>query len=486
MRNFFESLRETLIQSNLPGIVGAVLVLLIGWLVALWLSGMAAAAALNCTAWCRQLPGSDPERNPEHVGKTTGKIVWWIVMILVLLGCMSLLQLDGAALPLREFMVVLARYIPNLAGALLLIIAARIIAAVVRAAIRKVAEKKAQSLEENDSWGREKVKTVELSADGAVWLIYLFFLPAILNALGIYGITAPLQAMFATALIYLPRVAAALLIVVVGFWAARVVRRAVTAMVQALKVDEAGAFFGFRKFSGHTFGNLCGNVAWVLVAIPVVIAALTALDIAVLSQSVSGFLNMLLFSAGNIIGAVLIFFGAFLIGKVAEKSVRSLSKSSGVDTLQEKLSVSSERFPEFTFSAAAGKIAGIAVWVLGLLAGCEILRFNEVSAVIRKFAVFGGNLILSFIILVFGAAMAQFTGRLIGDKIGKGLLWGIKAAIMIFTAALALTNLNIGNGVVQIIFAMVLGALCLAGGLAFGLGGRDFAASLLEQWRREK
>ena len=82
-------------------------------------------------------------------------------------------------------------------------------------------------------------------------------------------------------------------------------------------------------------------------------------------------------------------------------------------------------------------------------------------------------------------AFAHFISRIIGDKISRALNCAVKFAVIVFTVALALSNLNIGQTIVEIAFAMILGALCLAGGLAFGLGGREFAANMLKKLTKD-
>ncbi|MBE6377565.1 MAG: hypothetical protein E7051_01965 [Lentisphaerae bacterium] len=486
MRNFMEEIKEMVIQSNLPGIIGAVLVLFIGWLIALWISGMVAATAVSCCQWRKQLPGGEEDSDSESAGKMASKITYWIVMILVLLGCMSLLELEYAAIPLREFLTVLAKYLPNIAGALLLIVIARITAGIVRAGVRKFMVRKLPAEGEDKKWDLEQVKTVELSVQGAGFIVYLFFLPAILNALEIYGITAPLQAMFAVALVYLPRAVAAFAILFVGLWAAKIIRRGVDAGLTAVKIDDALSFFGFNKSEGNKWAKLCAYTVWVLTVIPVVIAALTALDIAPLTQSISGFLNMLLAGAGNIIGAILVLLATLFAARISEKAVKRLSAAAGVDEFWKKIGVGQDKLPGFTLSEATGKCALIAVWILGIIAACDMLDFEQLSKVLRSFALFGGNLVISVVVLFIGVALAQFVSRILGDKIGKGLNCAVKVAVIAFTLALALSNLNIGQAIVETAFAMILGALCVAGALAFGLGGREFAANVLKNLHQDK
>jgi hypothetical protein len=211
--------------------------MLIGWLLAIWLAGRVARLAGTFSDMGRKISGSENDGVMKKSGSLAGKITFYGVMLLVLLAAMSLLHLEYAAVPLREFVTVIAGYLPNIAGALLLMLLAWFIAGVVRNVIAGIVEKHeiAERMEKHFSIERHHSRM--LVVHGSVFMVYLFFLPAILNALGIYGITAPLQAMFAVILLYLPRFFAAVLLLIVGFWAAKVVRKAVTAFVIALKVE---------------------------------------------------------------------------------------------------------------------------------------------------------------------------------------------------------------------------------------------------------
>ena len=56
--------------------------------------------------------------------------------------------------------------------------------------------------------------------------------------------------------------------------------------------------------------------------------------------------------------------------------------------------------------------------------------------------------------------------------------------MLVFTGAIALSNMEIGSDIVRTAFALLLGAVCVAAALAFGLGGREFAAKKLEEWNK--
>ena len=54
--------------------------------------------------------------------------------------------------------------------------------------------------------------------------------------------------------------------------------------------------------------------------------------------------------------------------------------------------------------------------------------------------------------------------------------------VLIFTGAIALNTMQIGGAIVTTAFTMVLGAICVAAAVAFGIGGRELAARKLNEW----
>jgi hypothetical protein len=58
----------------------------------------------------------------------------------------------------------------------------------------------------------------------------------------------------------------------------------------------------------------------------------------------------------------------------------------------------------------------------------------------------------------------------------------VRYAIMLFVVMIALSQVEVGGDIVQRTFLIILGGLMLAIALAFGLGGKDWAASMLQRW----
>jgi hypothetical protein len=90
---------------------------------------------------------------------------------------------------------------------------------------------------------------------------------------------------------------------------------------------------------------------------------------------------------------------------------------------------------------------------------------------------------------VFGSYCARFVGRAVNTycvdaKIPDADMLGriVRYVIMTFVVMIALSQVEIGGDIVQRTFLIILGGLMLALALAFGLGGKNWAAALLQRW----
>lgn len=481
MNDFLKQIWQMIVDSHVLAIVGAVVLLLAGWLVASILSRKASYLVRTLSPKTPLLPDGTPAPMSQ-ADSLAGKVIYVIIMIFTVLGCLSILRLEAAATPLQEFISTIARYVPNIAGALLLAVIAWIVAGIVRV-LTKVAILKSRLHERFASQtGKDPEGAAEYMAKTMYYTVFLFFLPAILDALKISGITAPLQAMFEKIITYIPNVLAAGAILLVGFWVAGIIRRAVSGLVVVSRLDAFGEKLGVSKLFGNGgIAAMAGVISYVLVAIPVVISSLSALKIDALSASVTGFFNKLLNATGDIIGAALLIFAAVLAGGFVSALVAQLVAALGFDRLMNSILRKNDT-NSLAPSAVVGKITFIAIVLLAVLSACEILGFTQLAQLIRTFAAFGGNILLSIGVLLIGVWLANTAADALEGKCEKILISAVRLGVIIFTAAIAIGNLNIGDSIVQIAFTLILGAVCVAAAVAFGIGGREAAAKLLNSW----
>lgn len=138
-------------------------------------------------------------------------------------------------------------------------------------------------------------------------------------------------------------------------------------------------------------------------------------------------------------------------------------------------------------------LVGLIVYWLVLL-GALIVAFNglglsQVTDVLSKVLLFLPKLLVGLLVVVFGLYFARFVGQSVqawcrGADIGDAELLGriVRYAIVTFVVLIAIDHIDIGSGLVQQTFLILLGGVVLGLALAFGIGGRDRAAAALERW----
>jgi len=139
------------------------------------------------------------------------------------------------------------------------------------------------------------------------------------------------------------------------------------------------------------------------------------------------------------------------------------------------------------------EILGLMVYWLVIL-GALVIGFNSlgltyVTDLIGRVLLFVPKVMVALLILAFGAYFARFIASAItaycknvhiqdADLLGRLAQY----AILIFVVLIALDQVNIGGDIVRQSFLIILAGLVFALALAFGLGGKDWAAELLERW----
>jgi predicted DNA-binding transcriptional regulator len=133
---------------------------------------------------------------------------------------------------------------------------------------------------------------------------------------------------------------------------------------------------------------------------------------------------------------------------------------------------------------------GYALVILAsLIIAFNSLGLTQVTALLIQVLWFVPRLLVALLVVVFGTYFARFAGNAVESycrsaEIGDGRLLGrvMQYGVMVFVVLLAIDHLNIGGGLIQQTFLILLTGVVIALGLAFGLGGRDRAAVLIERW----
>ncbi len=496
---FWQNIWQMLVDINVPRLVGALLILIVGWLLAVLLGNLAAKGirGLKLDRIDKNFPEGKATGSAEKIEKIASRIVFYVILLLAVLGCLSTLQLSDAAEPVRDFVRRTIGYGLNLVAAGLILFVAWIVASILEylalnsmLALNVDEKFKAQKPEAaDDAEGKKPARPYSrIAAKVIYWVTFLVFIPAVLRALEIGGITAPLEGMLAELFGFVPNLLAAAIILVIGLFVAAIVRKAVAGFLFIARLDELGRKAGGQNMFGEKgISYLAGLIAYVLVAIPVVISALNALQIDALTESVSGFFEKILNATGAVVGAGVLILAAFILGGVVCGIVSQLCEGFGLDRLVAFLGFAPKDGKGGKASAVVGKICFVAIMLFALMSACELLGFDRLAALVAAFLVFGGNIIVGIIVMMIGIYLANLAADVLKGKSGGSefLAAVTRIAVLIFTGAIALSTLNLNGRIVEIAFALLLGAICVAIAIAFGLGGREFAAKKLEEWDKK-
>ncbi len=394
-------------------------------------------------------------------------------------------SLSGIA-ALDEVIQKVINYAPKIIAAVLLLVLAWIVASIVRwvarRALRALNVDERLSAAGSDS-GTQIVKTL---SDVVYWIVFLCFIPAILGVLGLTGILAPIQTMLTNVLGYLPNVLGAALIFILGMLVANIVRQLVSSFLTNVGLNNFAERNSVKAdFTEGGLAGLIGTVAYALVLIAVLSAALGVLRIDAISRPIEGVVNQILSSIPNIFGAVILLILAYMIAKVIRGLVRDVLIGIGFNKVPNAIGLSNLPMEgDRSASAFVGHLAFLGIMFYAVIEAANILNFQTLSETIAVFTVIAGKILAGIIILVIGMYVANLVAGLIGSSgvANAGMLSTIsRVGILFFVGAMALNRMGVADEIVQWGFTLVLGALAVAVAIAFGIGGIDYAKGTISK-----
>jgi len=199
--------------------------------------------------------------------------------------------------------------------------------------------------------------------------------------------------------------------------------------------------------------------------------------------------------APNFFAALIIFVLGLVIASAIGKLFENIIDALKIDTLIEKMGVR-PFFDRAGIRIDSGRFLGeLAKWffVLAfLLAATDILGLTAVSSAIRDLLRYVPNVIVAAMIVLGAVVLANFLQRLVqaaasGANLKASNLAAaiVKWAVFVFGLLAALSQLRVATDIINIVVTGLVAMFALAGGIALGLGGKDYAADLLDRFRKE-
>ena len=197
----------------------------------------------------------------------------------------------------------------------------------------------------------------------------------------------------------------------------------------------------------------------------------------------------------KLIAAIVIFVVGLIVAIAIGKLIRLIVKNLQIDTLLEKIGVTAffqKGEIQFSFSALMGWLVKWFLIVVFLIAAAESLGLSQITEFLNAVVAYFPNVIVAVVILMIGIVLGSFVQNwfrkfLEANKVKTAhFLAGIaKWAIVIFSVLAALSQLKIATSLINTLFTGFVAMVTIAGGLAFGLGGKDWATKLIGQIRKD-
>jgi hypothetical protein len=210
--------------------------------------------------------------------------------------------------------------------------------------------------------------------------------------------------------------------------------------------------------------------------------------------SVTAALTALLTFIPALIGALIILVLGWFLSGVIGRLVTTLLQKIGFERAASSSGIS--RFIHLTGAdgaMTASRIMGELVkWFIRLIfieMAAEALHLSAITTLVNSIILFIPNLIVALVVVMIGVLVANFIAGIVrggaaeaGFKSPNLLASVARYAIIGFAVLVALNQIGIAATLVNTLFIGLVGAVALALGLAFGLGGREVASQLWEQW----
>ncbi|MBF2062861.1 MAG: mechanosensitive ion channel [Calothrix sp. C42_A2020_038] len=485
----------------LPRLLGAVLILLVGWLIAA-IAAAIVKGVLNRTKLDNRIAASVTGRDVPQVEGFIANLVFWAILLLTIVAVLDTLELRVASQPLNSFLSQIGDFLPKLVGAGILLAIAWAVATVVK--LLTVRGLDALRIDErinspsDDATNLNQLSLSETIGNALYWFIFLMFLVPILDTLGLQQALIPIQSLITQIISVLPNILAATLIAVVGWFIANVVRRIVTNLLATTGVDHIGSRFGLSSTAGvQTLSSIIGTVVYVLILIPVAIAALNALQIQAISVPAIAMLQQVLNAVPLIFTAATILIVSYFLGRFVADLVTSVLTSIGFNNIFSIIGLPTlnrpvtpegstiPRGPSKTPSEVVGIIVLVGVMLFATVAAINVLNIPALTALVTGVLIILGRILAGLVIFAIGLFFANLAFNIIastGNAQARILGQVARISIITLVSAMALQQIGVAPDIVNLAFGLLLGAIAVAIALAFGLGGRDIARSQVQEW----
>jgi len=308
--------------------------------------------------------------------------------------------------------------------------------------------------------------------------VWLFGLLAVLQALDLDSVIAPVQELLNSFIGFLPKIIGAAIIFFVGAMIAKIAREIVETALSSINFDKWANMGGAEAVTGNSaISKTIGTIVFILVIVPVGIAALDVLNIPAITVPAREMLEMVLQAVPLIIGASLLLGLGYVIARWVSKMIQEVLPGLGFDRAVAAIGIVPEGR---SASGIVATLVNIAIMLFMAIAATRLLGFPELTRIVETILDQGANVIFGAVLIAAGALLAKILRNLIATAAGEGfapaLVYWLTVGLFIF---IGIKQMDIGGLIIDYAFLAIAIGTGVAFALAFGLGGREVAARKL-------
>ena len=207
----------------------------------------------------------------------------------------------------------------------------------------------------------------------------------------------------------------------------------------------------------------------------------------VLVQFWSKFVNYL----PDFFGGLLIVITGYIVALILKKLLLAVLAFSRIDSILNKTKLITQRDVRL-WEAVLAELLKWTIIILFLIPTLETWGLSRATEVLNQFLFYIPNVIVAVVIGFVGIVVSNLAADLVrqgsksaGDSASGSLAVFARSTILFFTVLIMLNQLGVAQDLIRIFFTGIVAMLAIAGGLAFGLGGKDHARELLDEIKKK-
>lgn len=311
-------------------------------------------------------------------------------------------------------------------------------------------------------------------------VVFLLFLPASLNALGLDSVSAPISGLATTFLSYLPNIIFAIILTFVGIFLGQILGQIVAVLLAKTKIDNLTSKLG-GKNEGFKLSLVIGKIVYAATVLIMIVQALTVLGIEAISAPALSIINSIFGAIPSIILAVVVVACGLLVANIACNLLGNVLVGVNFDGVIAKIIPQAGN--KFSASKVVVNIVRTVIIFFVAAQGVEVLGLAMLTNIMTAIIAYLPLVIKALIIAIVAFFGANFLESFLNKNVPnvKNIGKIAKAMVFVVAAFMILSQLDFATVIVNAAFIIIMIALGAAFALAFGLGGKDFAKKTLDK-----